>query len=163
MLKNSFPPTEISESSPGCDPFEGEEISHVVLNMPGDTRNLPVSLKVAEGIFPGFDPDDNFSNEYVAKLGDILAFHISQQDFPERVYFMFNIPEGMENTFQPFTVWLPDCPEPVYELPAIQIPLPIVEDSNGPVCSADLISPECEKAGGKMSSGTTTKPRCICP
>lgn len=143
-----------------CNPFKDLEPAFVLLNLPPDTRNLPIYLKVAEGIFPGYDPDSGLPNDYIAKLGKLEAYQISQQGFPDRDYFMFNIPEGMEGTVQPFTLWLPDCPEPVYELPAIQIPVPKPVAST---CSADLNERECIAAGGdyyKINDKTST---CICP
>lgn len=141
-----------------CNPFENLEPAFVLLNLPPDTRQLPVYLKVAEGIFPGFEVDPPLP--YSAKLGKVEAYLVSQQGFPDRAYFMFNIPEGMEGTNQPFTLWLPDCPEPVYELPAVQIPVPKLIE---PTCSADLSAEDCKAAGGKMSTGVTRAPTCICP
>jgi len=158
-------PTQMPEPSPSCDPFEGEEISLIMLNLPGDTRNLPVLLRVAEGIFPGFDPNGETTNEYIAKLGQTQAYLVNQQGFPERAYFMFHIPEGMEGTAQFFELRLNDCPNPVFTQPNLLIPMPSSSSSDqpGPVCTADLISSACEAAGGNMSSGTTTTPRCVCP
>ena len=160
-----LPPTQIPEPSPSCEPFEGEEISLILLSLPGDTRNLPVLLRVADGIFPGFDPDGDLSNDYIAKLGDIEAYQVSQQGFLERAYFMFYIPEGAEGTAQFFELRLNNCPDPVYTKPNILIPMPIPSSSNqtGPECTVDLISPACEAAGGHMSSGVQTAPRCVCP
>ena len=155
------PPTPIPDSgpepSPSCDPFEDMNVSLILLNLPPDTRNLPVYLKVAKGIFPGFDPDGDIPNDYIAKLGVFEAYQISQQGFPERLYFMFHIPEGMEGTSQQFQVWLPDCPEPVYELPAIQIPVP------KPVCNADLSESDCVAAGGTYHRINDKTSTCICP
>ena len=140
-----------------CDPFFEMEVSHVLLNLPPDTRNLPVYLKVNEEFFPGFEPNSILPNDYIGKLGGIQAYLVSQQGFPKRAYFMFHITEGMEGTTQKFEVWLPDCPEPVYELQAIQIPVPKL------VCTAKLNKADCEAAGGKMSTTSTTAPYCICP
>ena len=143
-----------------CNPFENLEPAFVLLNLPPDTRNLPTYLKVAEGIFPGYDPDSDLPNNYIAKLGKLEAYQISQQGFPDRDYFMFNIPEGMEGTVQTFTLWLPDCPEPVYEL-AIQIPVP---KPVTPTCSVDLNAEDCKAAGGTYQQvGRTGKYECICP
>jgi len=143
-----------------CYPFLDLEPSIVVLNLPPDTRNLPVYLKVAKEYFPGFDPDDGLPDEYEANFGGIQAYQVSQQGFPDRVYFMFKIPEGMEGTIQKFEVWLPDCPEPVFELPAIQIPIP---KPTGPVCTADLDEADCEAAGGDFKRLTDKTSTCICP
>lgn len=150
----------ITEAMSFCDPFFEMEVSLVLLNLPPDTRNLPVYLKVTEEFFPGFEPDGILPNDYIGKLDGIQAYLVSQQGFPKRAYFMFHITEDMEGTTQKFEVWLPDCPEPVYELPAIQIPVP---KPTAPACNAKLNKADCEAAGGKMSTGTTTAPYCICP
>lgn len=142
-----------------CNPFEDLEPVFVLLKLPPDTRKLLAYLKVAGQIFPGFDEEPPFA--YIAKLGKIEAYQISQQGFPERAYFMFDIPEGMEGTVQPFTLWLPDCPEPVYELPAIQIPVPKPTEL---VCTADLNAEDCKAAGGSYEQvGRTGKYECVCP
>lgn len=143
-----------------CNPFENLEPTFVLLGLPADTRNLPVYLKVADGIFPGFEEEPPLP--YSAKLGEVDAYQISQQGFPERAYFMFNIPTGMEGTEQPFTLWLPDCPEPVYELSAVQIPVP--PKPVEPTCSPDLSERACVAAGGTYKEGRTTAGgECICP
>ena len=136
------------------------ELAYVMLNLHPDTRNLPVYLKVPDSIFPGFDPDDDLPDGYSAKLGELEAYQVSQQGFPERLYFMFHIPEGLEGTSQPFTVWLPDCPEAVYELPAIQIPVP---KPVSPACSADLNEKDCKAAGGTFSDNGDKPSTCKCP
>jgi predicted outer membrane repeat protein len=156
-----LPPTQMPEPSPSCDPFEDMDVSLILLNLPPDTRNLPVYLKVEKGIFPGFDPDGDLPNDYIARLGVFEAYQVSQEGFPERLYFMFHIPEGLEGTSQQFQVWLPDCPETVYELPAIQIPVPEPTDL---VCTADLNAEDCKAAGGSYEQvGRTGKYECVCP
>lgn len=149
---------EPDDSLDNCDPFEELEISLIMLNLPPDTRNLPVYLKVAEGIFPGFEVEPPLP--YSAKLGEIQAYQVSQQGFPERLYFMFNIPEGMEGTAQFFELRLNDCPDPVFQQANVLIPVP---KSIDPKCTADLNEADCKAAGGHMSSGVTTAPTCICP
>ena len=159
-----LPPTPTLDSdpepSPSCDPFEEMEISLILLNLPPDTRNLPVYLKVAEGIFPGFELNGEPAFEYSAKLGEIQAYQVSQQGFPERLYFMFHIPEGMEGTAQFFELRLNDCPDPVLQQANVLIPVP---KSTGPICTADLNKADCKAAGGIMSSGDIPNPHCICP
>jgi predicted outer membrane repeat protein len=162
-----LPPTPTldsgSEPAPSCDPFEETEISLILLNLPGNTRNLPVYLKVAEGIFPGFDSEELNGEptfQYSAKLGEIQAYQVSQQGFPERLYFMFHIPEGMEGTAQLFKLRLPDCEDPVYEQANVLIPVPKVTDF---ACSADLSEKDCKAAGGVMSGKDTPSPYCSCP
>ena len=142
-----------------CNPFKNLEPTFVLLNLPPDTKKLPVYMKVAEGIFPGFEVEPPLP--YIAELGTEKAYQISQQGFLDRAYFMFNIPQGMEGTAQPFTLWLPDCPEPIYELPAVQVP---VSKSVAPTCSADLDEKSCQAAGGTYKeSRSTSGGECICP
>jgi len=144
-----------------CNPFEGLEPRFVLLNLPPDTKNLPVYMKVAEGIFPGFEVEPPLP--YIAELGTEKAYKISQQGFPDRAYFMFNIPQGMEGTAQPFTLWLPDCPEPVYQLSAVQIPVSKPLEPVAPACSADLDERACIAAGGTYYPINDTTSTCICP
>ncbi len=146
-----------------CNPFLGKEIKIVLLSIPPETRNLPLYIKVPDGMIPGADEDGQNLNpeyEYRANLGDIASYKCGLQGFPDRLYCMFNIPEGKEATAQPFQLWLSDCPEPVYELPAVQIP---EIEPEGPVCNADLNEKKCTAAGGtyyRLNDKTST---CICP
>ena len=109
--------TEINVILGLCNPFADLELSLVLLNLPSDTRDLPVYLRVNAEAFPGMNGEP--STQYNAKLGTIASHICGPQGFPDRLYCMFNIPKGMEGTAQPFSLWLPDCPEPVFELPAI--------------------------------------------
>ena len=131
----------------------------MMLSLPPDTRILPVYLRVEEEFFRGFEPDGDLPNEYIAKLGKEEANQASQQGFPNRVYWMFYIAEGVEGTDQSFTLWLPDCPEPVYELPAIQIPVP---KPITPTCSVDLNAEDCKAAGGSYQL-VGRQYQCVCP
>ena len=70
-----------------CYPFLDLEPSFVLLNLPPDTWKLPVYLKVPEGTFPGFEVEPPLP--YIARLGKVEAYQISQQGFPDRAYFMF--------------------------------------------------------------------------
>jgi len=154
-----IPPTPTLDSdpepSPSCDPFEEIELSLMLLNLPPDTRNLPVYLKVAEGIFPGFELNGESAVKYSAKLGEIQAYQVSQQGFPERVYFMFNIPEGMEGTAQFFELRLNDCSDPVFQQANVLIPVPRSTDPDKPslVCKIGLDKDSCKKAGGTWVDG----------
>jgi len=145
-----------------CNPFKDMEVSLMMLSLHPDTSMLPVYLKVNEEFFPGFEPGSDLPNEYIAKLGKEEVTQASQQGFPNRAYWMFYITENVEGTDQSFTVWLPDCPKPIYEL-AIQIPMSSEPKPDTPTCSADLDEKNCEAAGGtfrKINDKTST---CICP
>jgi predicted outer membrane repeat protein len=79
---------------------------------------------------------------------------------PELTHGLFEIPDGRS-----CWVWLPlmeGPPDPRQSCNATIIdPLPYVPEA--PVCSADLPKDQCEAAGGTMSGGVTTAPRCVCP
>ncbi len=178
-------PTPPLDSGPDpslpCDPFEGEEISLMMQNLPADTRIQVMYIKVENGNIPGLDPDElngEPPNEFEAKLGNITSYQCGLQGFPDRLYCLFHIPEGMEGTSQLFELRMNDCPDPVYLQPNVFMPVPnpsssdptgppapnpSSSDPTGPVCSTDLISPACEAAGGHMSSGATSTPKCVCP
>ena len=147
-----------------CNLLEGLDIKPVILALPPDTRNLPVYLKAAADVFPGIDPEQLAGEAllpYGAKLGDIEAYKCGPQGFPNRLYCMFNIPEGMEGTEQSFQLTLPDCLEPVYKLPAIQIPQ--LQATKGPTCSADLSEANCTAVGGTFYRLTDKSATCLCP
>jgi predicted outer membrane repeat protein len=161
-------PTQMPGNSPSCDPFEGEEISLMMQSLPADTRNQVMYIKVEDGNIPGLDPEELNGEplyDFEAKLGKIASYQCGLQGFPDRLYCLFHIPEGMDGTSQLFELRLNDCPDPVYLQPNVFIPVPnpSSSDPTGPVCTVDLISPDCEAAGGQMSSGTTTAQKCVCP
>ncbi len=142
-----------------CNPFKDMEVSIMMLSLPPDTRILPVYLKVDKEFFPGFEPDGDLPNEFIAMLGKEEATQVSQQGFPNRAYWMFYIPEGVEGTDQSFTLWWPDCPDPIYELPAIQIPF---LKQITPTCSVDLNAEDCKAAGGSYQL-VGRQYQCVCP
>ena len=144
-----------------CNPFAEMEVSLVLLNLPGDTRNLPVYVKVNDDVIPGMDGEP--LNKYTANLGEIASYKCGLQGFPDRLYCMFNIPKGEEGTAKYFELRLNDCEDPVFVQANVLIPLPLAGDDPGPVCKVDLGPGDCEAAGGHMSEGVTTAPRCICP
>ncbi len=148
-----------------CYSFAEMEVSLVLLGLPEDTRNLPLYLKVGGGV-PGLDPEAvNGAGlyEYSAKLGDIQAYQCGLQGFPDRLYCMFNMPPGTGGTALNFELRLNNCEDPVYTLPMVSIPEPLAGDDPGLVCTVDLGPGDCEAAGGHMSDGVTTAPRCVCP
>ena len=156
------------EPSPSCDPFEGEEISLMMQSLPANTRIQVMYIKVEDGKIPGLDPEELNGEppyEYEAYLGMVPSYLCGLQGFPDRLYCLFHIPEGMEGTAQLFELRLNDCPDPVHLQPNvfISMPIPSSSDQSGPVCTVDLISPACEAAGGHMSSGATSAPKCVCP
>jgi len=148
-----------------CNPFEDLEISLVLLSIPESTMNLPVYLKVP-GNFPGTDPEQDGGEPlypYTATLGDLEAYKCGLQGFPDRLYCMFHIPEGVAGTVQSFELHLPDCVDPVFRQPLVQIPEIKSSAPSAPTCTPDLKNEDCKAAGGQMSEGVTTAPRCICP
>ena len=102
-------------------------------------------------------------NDYIAKMGTEETNQVSQQGFPNRAYWMLHIPESIEGTAQLFTLWLPDCPKPLFEQ-AIQIPVSKSLEPVAPNCSVDLNAEDCKAAGGSYQQvGRTGKFECICP
>ena len=144
-----------------CNPFADMEVSLVLLNLPADTRKLPVYVKVNDDVIAGMDGEP--LNEFRAKLGNITSYQCGLQGFPDRLYCMFNIPKGAEGTAKYFELWLNDCEDPVFVQANVLIPEPLAGDDPGLVCTVDLGPGACEAAGGHMSDGVTTAPRCVCP
>ncbi len=79
---------------------------------------------------------------------------------PELTHGLFEIPDGRS-----CWVWLPlmeGPPDPRQSCNAtINDPPDYIPEA--PACSADLPEGQCEAAGGTMSGGATTAPRCVCP
>jgi len=151
--------TEINVILGLCNPFTNMELSLVMLNLNPDTGLLPIYLKSTQEYFPGFDPNGNLPDGYIGELDGIQAHLVNQQDFPDRLYFMFTIPKGMEDTEQTFVVKLPDCPKPVY-LQSIQIPEP---KSSGPTCNVGLNEEKCTATGGTFYRPSDKTTYCACP
>ncbi len=137
-----------------CLQFDLEPIELVFLNLPGDTRILPLYVK-----FNGPVPED-LVEKFQAHLGEIESYRCGFQGFDDRVFCMNEIPEGEDGTEVPFRLTLAECPEFIYELPAVQIPVsqPVIQ-----TCSADLNERECIAAGGDYQMINDTTSTCICP
>ena len=151
-----------SELSVRCNLFDGLEISLILLNLPAETRNLPLYLKIEGGV-PGLDPDVMNGEElyeYSAKLGDIQAYQCGLQGFPDRLYCMFHMPPGTEGTGLDFELRLKNCEDPVYLLPKVAIPEPKSEDG---ICQIDMNEENCLKAGGAYYKITDKQTICVCP
>jgi len=137
-----------------CLQFDLEPIELVFLNLPGDTRILPLYVK-----FNGPVPED-LVEKFQAHLGEIESYRCGFQGFEDRVFCMNEIPEGEDGTEVPFRLTLAECPEFIYELPAVQIPVsqPVTQ-----TCNADLNERECIAAGGDYHRINDKTSTCICP
>ncbi len=97
------PPLQPTEDE-RCTLFEEIEISLVMLNIIDGTYNIPVYLKMADGV-PG-GPGEEGSGEtlwpYSAWLGEIPAYKCDLQGFPDRLYCMFTLMPDMPGTEQFF-------------------------------------------------------------
>lgn len=146
-----------------CFPFAELDVSLVLLNLPGDTRDLPIYLRVNADVFPGLDSEQQNGEEvyeFSATLGTITAFQCGPQGFPDRLYCMFNIPKGEEGTAKYFELRLNDCEDPVFVQANVLIPEPI---SSSPACNADLNEEKCTAAGGAFYRPTDKTTYCDCP
>jgi hypothetical protein len=143
-----------------CPPFDLEPIELVFLNLPWDTRILPFYVR-----FNGPVPVDPLY-KFQAYLGKWESYKCGFQGFDDRIYCLAHIPEGEDGAEVSFMFKMLDCPEELYMLPAVQIPVsipPEPAEPAEPVCTADLSAEDCKAAGGQMSSGVTTAPTCVCP
>ncbi len=142
-----------------CNPFADKAVSMVLLNLPSDTRNLPLYLKNNEGAIPGLDPEQMNGDplyEYSASLGEIQAYQCGLQGFPDRLYCMFHIPEGMGGTAHYFELRLPDCEDPVFTQANVLIP-----EVN---CTKALGESACVVSGGTWKRPPTGgEEYCNCP
>jgi len=149
-LYGSYEDTPITVTEYACPEFKLEPIELVFLNLPGDTRILPLYVK-----FSGPVPEDLVKN-FQSHLGELVSYRCGFQGFDDRVFCMTEIPEGDEGTEVPFLLTSLGCLDWKYELPAVQIPVP---KPITPTCSIDLNEKDCAAAGGKYSRAS----ECVCP
>ncbi len=153
-LYGSYEDTPITVTEFACPQFDLEPIDFVFLNLPWDTRILPLYVKF-NGPF-----SDDIVEQFEAQLGELKSIGCSHQGFDDRAVCMIHIPEGVEGTELPFKLTWADCPEiSIFELPAVQIPVP---KPVTPSCSADLGERGCVAAGGTYKDGRTGGV-CVCP
>ena len=145
---------EPDDSSDNCDPFDGLDISVLMLNVPADTLVLPLYLKFPDGV-PG--QNEAIPWVYRAMLGKIESYRCGLQGFEDRLYCMFQLPPDAPGLAFDLKLFVDDCADPSYSQPKVTIPEPKMQ------CTIDLDKDACEAAGGKMSTGVTTAPSCICP
>jgi hypothetical protein len=146
-----------------CNPFAEMEISAVFLKIRRDTMSLPMYFKTADGNFPDMMPEgEEEAAEYYASIGIVDSGPCGPQGFDDRLYCTFIITPDMPGTVQNVLLHKKGCDGKVLELTKVTIPeLPPEEVS--PVCKENLSKEACEAAGGKMSTGATRAPYCICP
>lgn len=161
------PPSPPQETAPSeevsdCDPFAGLEISTVVLSVNPETLALPIYLRFQEAV-PGVEEG---MMPYWAVLGGTESYLCNQQGFPDRLYCMFRLPPTAPGSIMELKFYKEGCQDPVYSQPMLLIPEPQSDDDpGGPglICTKDLRNPDCEAAGGKMSTSLETGPVCNCP
>jgi len=154
-LYGSYEDTPITVTEFACPQFDLEPIDLVFLPLPWDTRILPLYVK-----FNGPVPED-LVEKFQAHLGELKSYRRGFQGHDDRVVCLTEIPEGEEGTVVPFKFSWGNCLNLIYELPAVQIPVPkpVI-----PACSADLNENDCKAAGGTYKeSRTTSGGECICP
>lgn len=155
----------VTEAMSFCDPFFDMELSLMVLPILPDIKVLPLYLKTINGVVPvpGCPPDDvcpppedGRLTEYYAMLGDNKSNFCGLQGFEDRLYCMFTVTPDMPGSAAEFSLYLENCEDPVFTQLYVSIP-------EMKTCTKDLGEADCKAAGGKMSTGTTTAPYCICP
>ena len=166
---------EPADETANCDPFAGLEISVHQLNINPETMVFPIYLR-----FPGAVPEigEDGINPFWGKLGGRVSNLCNQQGFEDRLYCMFTLQPSTPGTLQDLEIHKEDCPDPVITIPNVTIPyLPSnhqpsndqpsndqpSNDQPSTSCTADLGPGDCEAAGGLMSTGVNTAPKCVCP
>ncbi len=153
-LYGQYLDTPITVTEFACPKFDLEPIELVFLNLPWESRILPLYVKFDGPV--SVDPP----YEFEAQLGEHVSYRCSLQGFEDRLFCMTHIPEGEDGTEVPFTLTLSDCPEPIYELPAVQIPVPKPPEA---ICKADLNEASCIASGGDYHRINDKQSTCICP
>ena len=167
------PPPPLPPSSPPpaederCELFEELEISLVVLNIIDGTYNIPIYIKMEEGILGGGSGGENGDPlwPYIAWLGGNPANKCDLQGFPDRLYCMFTLKPEMPGTEQFFKLEMETCEGLLYSqyvvLPEI---LQSQEGGSEPVgCHASLAPRECKTEGGEYRKINDTEYLCFCP
>lgn len=150
---------EPDDSSDNCLPFEGLEISVILLNVPADTLVLPLYFKFPDGV-PGQDEGELWV--YRALLGEIESYNCGLQGFDDRLYCMFNLPPGAPGLALDLKLFVGNCEDPAYSQPKVTIPMPKVTIPM-PQCHADLKEEACKAAGGIFYQVSDTQSICDCP
>jgi len=154
-LYGSFEETPITVTEFACPPLDLKPIELVFLPLPWESRILPLYVKFDKPI-----PED-IVGQFQAHLGELKSYQCGFQGFDDRAVCLINIPDGNEGAEVPFWLTFSDCPEKIYQLPAVQIPVPI---PSAPICSANLNESDCKTAGGSYQQvGRTGKFECVCP
>jgi len=168
----TLPPAVNSSAGPvpaadRCMIFENLEVGSVFLNIREDTMHLPLYFRF-EGPVPGYgdQPADEEPWIYGGLLGEVSSLSCSLQGFEDRLYCIFQIPENMPGTYQPLSLYLNGCEEPVVSYSRVSVPRFVVRsvepEKQTPSCSATLSSSACEDAGG-MYITFSRAAYCICP
>ena len=144
----------VTEAMSFCNPFENMDISVFMLKVDPKTLVLPLYLKFPDGV-PGQDQEDPWM--YRALLGDMEAYQCGLQGFEDRLYCMFQLQPNTPGLAFELKLFVDDCEDPAYIQPLVTVPIPKIQ------CAENLAKDACEAAGGKMSTGVTTAPSCICP
>jgi hypothetical protein len=173
-LKFEYPKVEQSEVewlksessiSPDCDPFNGMDLSLIFLSIREDSMLLPVYLKTEGVAISGLSPlSDTSPSLFHAILGDIKSNSCGlQEGFDDRIYCLFTLGPDNPGQLLNYQLYREGCEEFVFMQPNVSVPELKTSGNEKPQCKRDLNSKECVAAGGKMSTGATTAPTCICP
>jgi hypothetical protein len=153
----------VLETVSWCYPFIDEELSLVFLKIRPDTMSLPMYWK-SDGDFPGIVPADDIEPAvYRAFLGDVESDSCGYQGFNDRLFCTFPVTPDMPGSVVTAYLFKDDCEEHAYMKELVTIPELLPEEDPLPTCTEDLKEDACIEAGGRMSTGTTRAPYCICP
>jgi predicted outer membrane repeat protein len=144
-----------------CDLFEGLEFSLVLLDIPQETTDLTLYLKIPGGV-PGLEleiPGDTSPWIYRALLGDTESAECSILDIASgRLYCDFTLPAAALGSAQNLQLYLNECDDSIISLPRVSIP-----ESQSPTCSENLDEESCIATGGTFYQLTDTESICSCP
>jgi len=149
------PPAPQPAEDERCSLFEELEISLVMLNILDGTYNIPIYLKMKDGVLGGASEGETGETlwPYNAWLGEIPAYKCDLQGFPDRLYCIFTLKPEMPGTEQFFKLEMEDCEGMLYSQ-AVMVPEIQQSEDGGsePVgCHAGLDARECKAAGGEYN------------
>jgi hypothetical protein len=127
--------------------------------------NLPVYLKMADGVLGGEDPQEVGKTlwQYSAVLGDIPAFKCDLQGFTDRLYCIFTLGPKMPGKEYLFQLELESCELPVFSQMVVLPPPPQVSQDQSIGCHAELDEETCVAKGGQYIRVNDSLSLCFCP
>lgn len=157
-----------------CIHFEGKEMSMVIYDILHGDSSFTMYVKVPGGVY-AVEWEDEEDFEFSAQMGGLESLECKVyegEQYVDRLYCFFPFNQSYENTAQPFTLFMANCPDPIFSHPAVSL---MVEEVTKPPKAESACGPEpatCDGAahelwclcdGGLFSGCVGGTPVCFYP